>query len=412
MRYRTYLSIAGLMVLIVTLGFYVTIVYASGPASTVGVEKKMLSAVSGNDACLTCHQNPGFNVTIGTPQKKEVFPLSVDPIEYGHSVHGEIGLTCLECHIDFEPTMGHGISFPDRRAATISLNKACAVCHKNQADKEVDSVHSKVRSFGKFDAAVCTDCHSAHAVQRIKDPKTGALMPATRKWIPTTCEKCHSAIYEKYRNSVHGTALTDENNPDVPTCIDCHGVHNIGDPTTNAFRLQSPQMCAKCHTDPQRMDKYGISTQVMNTYVSDFHGTTVSIFEQVSPDAATNKPVCYDCHGIHDIPRTDDPTKGLLIKANLLMKCQKCHPSADMKFPDAWMSHYIPSPDKYPIVYYINLFYKFLIPGVLVPMGVLVLMDFSRAMINRFSKPKKPILKKPSEPTETTASADEEAHNG
>ncbi len=53
------------------------------------------------------------------------------------------------------------------------------------------------------------------------------------------------------------------------------------------------------------MDKYGISTQVLNTYVADFHGTTVTLFEKQSPDAQTNKPVCYDCHGVHDIAATD-----------------------------------------------------------------------------------------------------------
>ena len=36
---------------------------------------------------------------------------------------------------------------------------------------------------------------------------------------------------------------------------------------------------------PAIMDKYGISTQVLNTYVADFHGTTVTLFEKQSPDA-------------------------------------------------------------------------------------------------------------------------------
>ena len=69
----------------------------------------------------------------------------------------------------------------------------------------------------------------------------------------------------------------------MPTCIDCHGVHNIEDPRTAAFRLQSPEMCAKCHADRALMAKYGISTDVFNTYVADFHGTTVAIFEKESP---------------------------------------------------------------------------------------------------------------------------------
>jgi hypothetical protein len=40
------------------------------------------------------------------------------------------------------------------------------------------------------------------------------------------------------------------------------------------------------------------------------------------------------------------------------------------------------------MVYYVNLFYKFMIPGVLVPMAILVVMDFTRKMINRYRKPK------------------------
>jgi len=131
------------------------------------------------------------------------------------------------------------------------------------------------------------------------------------------------------------------------------------------------------------MAKYGISTDVLDTYVADFHGTTVQIFEKQSPDADTNKPVCYDCHGIHDIAASDDPEKGLKVKENLLVTCQKCHPDARDNFPTSWLSHYIPSPDKYPLVYYVNLFYLLLIPVVLGGMFVLVAMDFTRSAINR-----------------------------
>jgi hypothetical protein len=182
---------------------------------------------------------------------------------------------------------------------------------------------------------------------------------------------------------VHGSALT-EGNPDVPTCIDCHGVHNIEDPTTANFRLFSPEICAGCHTDPARMAKYGISTQVLNTYVADFHGSTITLFEKQTPDAETNKPVCYDCHGVHDIVKADDPKKGLSAAGNLLKRCQACHPEATNNFPAAWLSHYIPSSDKYPLVYYVDLFYNFFIPGTLGGMALLVALDFATIMRKRF----------------------------
>ncbi len=383
-RIHPFIKIAGLATLLLILGVSIHPVKAA-PTSQVPTAQKAL--INPDDsACLACHQNPNFNITIGI-QQKETLSLFVDPSKFQHSVHGEIGISCIGCHEGFKPEAGHGMVYGSHRELTLRMNTICANCHQKQSDQEKDSVHAAARAAGKLEAAICTDCHTAHEVQRLKDPKTGQLFPTTRIWIPLTCQKCHSTIYEKYRNSVHGIALTDGNNPDVPTCIDCHGVHIIEDPTTAKFRLDSPMLCAKCHTNPAIMDKYGISTQVLNTYVADFHGTTVTIFEKLSPDSVTNKPVCYDCHGVHDITNVNDPQKGLTIKQNLLKKCQRCHPNANTNFPDAWLSHYIPSPQKYPIVYYINLFYTFFIPGILLPMAVLVLMDFGRAMVNKFTKP-------------------------
>ena len=183
---------------------------------------------------------------------------------------------------------------------------------------------------------------------------------------------------------MHGKALTEEGNTDVPTCIDCHGVHNIQEPTTASFRNSTPFLCGSCHTNAEIMDKYGLSTHVLDTYLSDFHGTTVKLFEETYPDQPTNKPVCTDCHGVHNIARVDDPAAGIAIKENLLPKCQRCHPDvSSQNFADAWMGHYIPSPDKYPLVYYVKLFYKFFIPGVLGGMSFFVLTDIYRRFANR-----------------------------
>jgi hypothetical protein len=336
-----------------------------------------------DDYCLTCHGQPGQSYPLEDGSSLDLY---VNPDEHANSIHGQEGYACVQCHTNVGEYPHPPFSAADRRDVTLQLNVVCDGCHTSEHTKTADSVHAQAQAMGNRDAAVCTDCHTAHAVQAWVDKSTGETLPSMRPVIPQTCAKCHSEIYQKYETSVHGSALTNENNPDVPTCIDCHGVHNIQNPTTSAFRLASPDICAKCHTDPKRMSKYGISTKVMDTYVADFHGTTVEIFEQEDPNGQTNKPVCYDCHGIHDIKRVDDPVKGLQVKENLLVTCQKCHPDAQANFPSAWLSHYIPSPDHYPIVYYVNLFYLLLIPIVLGGMSILVVMDFSRATINRRQK--------------------------
>jgi predicted CXXCH cytochrome family protein len=281
-----------------------------------------------------------------------------------------------------------GWNAPSRRDATIDLNITCARCHIAQAERAQDSVHGAALDSGNKNAAVCTDCHTAHAVRQLTDPGTGELRSESHVLIPQICAQCHNAIYEKYKASVHGAALLNENNQDVPTCIDCHGVHNIEDPTTSFFRLRSPQLCAGCHTDIKIMGKYGISTDVLDTYVADFHGTTVSVFEKQSPDAEVNKAVCYDCHGIHDITRVDDPVSGILIKENLLVRCKLCHPDATSNFPSAWLSHYTPSPENNQFVYFVDLFYKLFIPAVLGGMGMLVARDVGHTLWKKIQKRK------------------------
>jgi hypothetical protein len=108
----------------------------------------------------------------------------------------------------------------------------------------------------------------------------------------------------------------------------------------------------------------------------------VTLFEQVSPDTPTNKPVCTDCHGIHDISLVDDPATGVAIRANLLGKCQRCHPDVTTEsFTDAWMSHYVASPSRFPLVYYVNLFYKFFVPALIGGMLVFVISDVIKRRI-------------------------------
>jgi hypothetical protein len=111
------------------------------------------------------------------------------------------------------------------------------------------------------------------------------------------------------------------------------------------------------------MAKYGISTEVFDTYVADFHGTTVQLFEKQTPWQETNKAVCYDCHGVHNILPADDENSQV-IKENLLATCQQCHPDANVNFPASWTSHFRPSWEHNRWVYVVNLFYQFLIPTV------------------------------------------------
>ena len=386
MRLRNLLITAGLAICIISLQFAISEAAAApSPAMDSGIALSSSPDEIENSTCLYCHSKSGLNVTLASG---EILALTIDQNAFDHSVHGSGEMTCVTCHTSITKYPHQEFPTPSLREVKLKYYTSCQQCHAEQFELTLDSVHQKALAQGNKNAAVCADCHNPHTQQKITNSQSGYLLDTARLHIPETCAQCHSAIYNAYEESVHGRALTD-GSIDVPTCIDCHGVHNIQSATDTSFHNSTPFLCAKCHTDEALMSKYGLSTQVLNTYVADFHGTTVEVFNKTFPGQPTNKPVCTDCHGIHDIVSTDDPARGISIRENLLVRCQACHPDADSNFPDTWLSHYIPSPEKYPMVYYINLFYKYMIPGVLIPMAVLVLMDFGRALINRFRKPAK-----------------------
>ncbi len=389
MRLRTLLIAAGLAACLVSIGLSISSASA-GPLShsvkeAAQSQRTFQTQEADNSLCLSCHIQEGMKVDL---KSGESLPLTINQKAFEDSVHGTNEVACVSCHTDISSFPHPEKTTETLRDVTLAYYTTCKECHAEQFDLTLDSVHQKSLAGGNQNAAVCADCHDPHTQQRLTDEETGQVLDRARLHIADTCAKCHSAIYDTYKQSVHGSALTQEGNLDVPTCIDCHGVHNIQDPTTATFRNSTPYLCANCHTDSNLMRKYGLSTEVLNTYVADFHGTTVVLFDKTYPDQPTNKPVCTDCHGVHDIAKTDDPAKGLAVRENLLVRCQACHPDATTNFPDSWMSHYIPTADKYPMVYYVNLFYKFLIPGIIGGMGLLVVMDFTRMMINRFRKPK------------------------
>ncbi len=332
--------------------------------------------------CTDCHTEPNRTLTL---ESGEILFTTIEMDVFVASAHGEAGLACEDCHTD--SGLRH---FPHRgetpsslRDFSLQMYESCAECHQEEYDKTIDSMHGQALAAGDNHAAICTDCHNPHEQHRLTDEATGELLPEARLQIPQTCARCHSAIYDVYAESVHGAALTREGNLDVPTCIDCHGVHDIGDPTTAEYRLQSPNICADCHSESARMDKYGISTNIFDTYLADFHGTSILLFEQRTPDQEVNKPVCFDCHGVHDIYSPDNPEHGLAIKENLLDTCQQCHPDVTANFSDAWMSHYVPDPEHFPIVYFVDLFYKILIPLVIGGMLIFVVSDIFRRVSDK-----------------------------
>ncbi len=351
----------------------------------------------GNTNCLMCHFDPDFS---GHLPNGESVSLYVDPGVYYRSVHADAGLECLACHANQKayPHQASGqvscqtchedldetqtaqyrpisvqLNYPDARAITLVLNENCRACHEDKFEESVDSAHVRVQAGGNRYAPVCVDCHGSHDIEPPDQP---------RAKISQTCASCHQAVYTTYRESVHGAALEEDSNPDVPTCVDCHGVHNVRGPRDARFHNDMIAVCGGCHADKNRMDKYGIATDVFQTYLDDFHGRTVNFFRREDDNMPSNKATCFDCHGIHNIRPPDDPLS-TVYPDNLQHTCQQCHTDASITFPQAWLGHYAPSWEKTPVLYAVNVAYSYLVPGLIGGFLLYIALDARRRLLQR-----------------------------
>jgi predicted CXXCH cytochrome family protein len=208
--------------------------------------------------CLGCHTDPSMTFDLPSGEKLQ---LGIDQAAFAKSVHGET-LRCTECHTDKTSDHATGeLKFKNRREVTRAYYEQCKGCHFANYTKTLDGVHFAVMAKGNDKAALCVDCHGAHDISRPGQPRTR---------ISKMCSGCHAKEAEIYAKSVHGRAA--ESSADVPVCTDCHRAHDTTDPRDGALAMRTPEICGRCHTDEKLMSRYGLSTKVVSTYLSDFHG--------------------------------------------------------------------------------------------------------------------------------------------
>ncbi len=231
-----------------------------------------------------------------------------------------------------------------------------------RADALSGSVHEGV---------TCVECHS-----------DAAELPHRPTLNLSTCATaCHTDAASLYASSSHMAALA-RNDALSPTCVSCHGGHQIA--STDAreapqYRLNSAKMCGDCHAqhtpdaderepgawvgdymtsahaqimrdgglvwaatcvdchgahgvlpsaDEQSMVHRGRVPETCGTchvgvaevYELSVHGTRLA---EGSPDA----PVCTDCHAAHAITRADEASFAL----DVINECGQCHDSEDAR---------------------------------------------------------------------------------
>jgi len=209
---------------------------ASEPGAKSQSAKSVKSpGLKSDTRCVKCHSRKREK----TLEDGDVMSLRVAKEEYANSVHGEIG--CTSCH-EALANKKHPSREPiaSRREHSLALNQSCRNCHAENFEQYEHSIHASLVAQGDQSAPVCTDCHSAHAVESmaVYQPVTG---------LP--CKNCHENIFDAYAQSVHGGArakgnVIRESHIQAPICADCHQAHGTTAVAANDY-LQST--CLDCH---------------------------------------------------------------------------------------------------------------------------------------------------------------------
>ena len=150
---------------------------------------------------------------------------------------------CDNCHDT------HSFNVPQKNTPEytqwrLSIPATCgAECHTDQLDTYKGSVHGQVNARKMLaDAAVCTDCHTTHAISNTSGD-------AFKLLVSSNCGNCHTKQLETYKDTFHGQVST-LGYSYTAKCYNCHGSHDIlrvSDPLSKVSTENRLETCQSCH---------------------------------------------------------------------------------------------------------------------------------------------------------------------
>lgn len=272
------------------------------------------------ESCVTCHRT----------LQEDAPELAAPVAGLEGDVHHARGLGCVACHggdpspgvaEDAAAAMSPARGFvprPERRRVA----EFCGRCHSDaafmkrfnpaarvdQVTEYRSSTHGRRNAAGDVKVATCTDCHGAHGIRPVADPRSSAY-PAN---VPATCGRCHAdpalrAAYGRttdpladWGRSVHAEALLKRGDLSAPACNDCHGNHGAVPPGVTSLAF----VCGQCHGREALLFRESFKKDLFD---------------------ATGASECVTCHGNHEIRHPNDRWIGTGKGA----VCAQCHEPGD-----------------------------------------------------------------------------------
>ena len=220
---------------------------------------------------------------------------------------GAAALVLMGLSVPFEPLSGQGD------------DQMCLMCHGDPAMLQgmeraaellvtPDALGSSVHGAA---GVGCTQCH-----RNVPLPHTAPDVP------PVDCAACHSTQGQQHARSLHGQAAA-RGDTLAPTCVDCHGGHNIlshRNPASPTATMNIPVLCGECHREGSPVTRTHDIPQdrILQNYSMSIHGA--GLYRAGLSVTA----VCTSCHTSHNILPHTDP-RSSIYRDNVAATCTQCH---------------------------------------------------------------------------------------
>ena len=192
-------------------------------------------------------------------------------------------------------------------AAAPIPNTECLACHamgvmgapKFDPRALAHSVHASL---------ACVSCHAS--IKGIPHPPRVAAVE---------CASCHATEGRALAHGAHAPPMMPEPAAQgagraTPTCITCHGTHDVQPVTHPPFLRRVTRTCAGCHA------------QAYRSYMRTPHGQAAAL-------GMKRAPTCINCHDPHRALPPSNPGSRLFAR-NRLATCRSCHAGATANLTD------------------------------------------------------------------------------
>lgn len=224
---------------------------------------------------------------------------------------------CVDCH---QPHKVRKVFYDQGMA-----DRDCLRCHEKDGIKARDGrsmfVNTELMQGSIHSRTACSQCHTGVS------PSKGRSCETVMQKVD--CATCHAEVVTEYQKSMHGQLFA-KNDPNAPTCLECHGKHDMRgkrDSRSTIFPTRIPDLCAKCHREGEKAAvRYsGKEHDIINRYTESIHG------KGLLKSGLVVTAMCTDCHTAHKELPANDPQSSVH-HDNIAATCGRCHHGIEEKF--------------------------------------------------------------------------------